>query len=189
MSGEFVSDVKAIRRRARTEIEKGAVTPGYKGQLEVVIRLLNSALATELVCVLRYRRHYYMAKGIHSRGVAEEFLEHAGEEQEHADQIAARIIQLGGAPDFNPESFKTRSHTEYIEGETLLDMLKEDLVAERIAIESYNEMITFIGDTDSTTRTMLEGILATEEEHAEDLANLLAFLEPKGKHRTQEAAV
>lgn len=127
-----------------------------------------------------------MAKGIHFRGVAEEFLEHAGEEQGHADQIAARIIQLGGAPDFNPESFKSRSHSEYIEGETLLDMLREDLVAERIAIESYSEMISYIGDTDPTTRTMLEGILATEEEHAEDLANLLAFLEPKGKDRPRD---
>jgi bacterioferritin len=179
MTGEFVSDLKAIRKRARKHIERGAVTPGYKGNLEVVLRLLNEALATEIVCVLRYQRHYYMAKGIHSKAVAAEFLEHAGEEQGHADQIAARIVQLGGAPDLNPEGLKMRSHSEYVEGETLLDMIREDLVAERIAIESYTEMIHYIGETDSTTRTMLEEILATEEEHAEDMASLLSSLDPR----------
>jgi len=181
MSGEFVSDVKEIRRRARQQIERGAVTPGYKGQIDVVLRLLNEALATELVCVLRYKRHYYLAKGIHAKGVAEEFLEHAQEEQGHADRIAARIIQLGGAADFSPKTLLSRSHTEYIEGETLAEMLREDLVAERIAIESYTEMIDYIAETDSTTRTMLEEILAVEEEHAEDMANLLSQIEPKTK--------
>jgi bacterioferritin len=181
MSGEFVSDVKTIRARARKHIEDGAVIQGYKGDLKTVLKLLNEALATELVCVLRYKRHYYMAKGIHSQAVAAEFLEHAGEEQGHADQIAARINQLGGAPDFNPEGLTTRSHSQYVEGESLIEMIQEDLVAERIAIESYNEMIRYIGDADPTTRTMLEGILATEEEHAEDMATLLASLDPKRK--------
>jgi bacterioferritin len=179
MTGEFVADISAIRKRARKHIEQGAVTEGYQGNLEVVLRLLNEALATEIVCVLRYKRHYYMAKGIHSKGVAAEFLEHANEEQGHADEIAARIVQLGGSPDLNPQILASRSHSEYVEGETLLDMIREDLVAERIAIESYTEMINFIGDTDSTTRTMLEGILAVEEEHAEDMATLLGALDPK----------
>lgn len=181
MSGKFVSDVKAIRQRARKHIEQGAVTPAYKGNLEVVLNLLNDALATEIVCVLRYKRHYYVAKGIHSKSVTDEFLEHANEEQGHADQIAARINQLGGEPDFNPEGLAGRSHSEYVEGESLLDMITEDLVAERIAIESYTEMITYIGDSDPTTRKMLEGILAVEEEHAEDMASLLATLDPKKK--------
>ncbi len=181
MSGDFVSDVKAIRQRARKHIEQGAVTDGYKGNLDVVLKLLNDALATEIVCVLRYKRHYYVAKGIHSKSVTDEFLEHAGEEQEHADQIAARINQLGGEPDFSPDGLTSRSHSEYIEGESLLDMIREDLVAERIAIESYTEMIHYIGDSDPTTRKMLEGILAVEEEHAEDMATLLASLDPKKK--------
>jgi bacterioferritin len=179
MSGEFVSDLKAIRKRARKHIERGAVTDGYKGDLKTVLRLLNEGLATEIVCVLRYKRHYYMASGIHSKSVAAEFLEHAAEEQAHADQIAARIIQLGGKPDFNPESLTARSHSEYVEGETLVDMLREDLVAERIAIDSYAEMITYIGASDPTTRRMLEGILAMEEEHAEDLATLLESIHPE----------
>jgi bacterioferritin len=179
MSGDFVSDVKAIRKRARQHIEQGAVIQGYGGDRDVVLRLLNEALATEIVCVLRYKRHYYMAKGIHSASVANEFLEHAGEEQGHADQIAARINQLGGAPNFSPEGLLTRSHSEYVEGESLLEMIREDLVAERIAIESYSEMIRYIGAFDPTTRSMLEGILATEEEHAEDMATLLATLDPK----------
>ena len=176
MSGEFVSDIKTIRKRARKHIENGAVTEGYKGNLETVLKLLNEALATEIVCVLRYKRHYYVAKGIHSKSVADEFLEHAGEEQGHADEIAARINQLGGEPDFNPAVLTARSHTEYVPGADLTDMIKEDLVAERIAIESYTEMIHYIGDSDPTTRKMLEGILANEEEHAEDMASLLAGL-------------
>lgn len=133
--GPFLTDIEEIRRRARAHMEKGAVTPDYKGDLKTVLRVLNEALATELVCVLRYKRHHYMAKGIHSQAVAEEFLEHANEEQGHADQIAERITQLDGEPNFNPEGMLTRSHSEYVEGETLLDMIREDLVAERIAIE------------------------------------------------------
>jgi bacterioferritin len=178
MTGAFFTDVKTLRERARQHIEQGAVTRAYKGELEVVLRLLNEALATEIVCVFRYKRHYFMATGIHSQAVAAEFLEHAGEEQGHADRIAARIVQLGGAPDLNPQGLHTRSHSEYVPGESLLDMIREDLVAERIAIDSYAEMIRYIGESDSTTRTMLEEILATEEEHADDLANLLATLDP-----------
>ena len=135
--------------------------------------MLNEALATEIVCVLRYKRHHYMAKGIHSQAVAEEFLEHAAEEQEHADQIAERITQLDGEPNFNPEGLLTRSHSEYIEGESLVDMIKEDLVAERIAIESYSEIIRYLADNDPTSRRMMESILAKEEEHAEDMKTLL----------------
>jgi len=147
----------------------------------VVLRLLNEALATEIVCVLRYKRHYYMARGIHSQAVADEFLEHATEEQGHADRIAARITQLGGAPDFDPKGLHTRSHSEYVEGSILVEMIKEDLVAERIAIDTYAEMIRYIGDDDPTTRSMLEEILSNEEEHADDLANLLATLDPTKK--------
>jgi bacterioferritin len=162
-------------------MEQGAVTEGYKGDLEVVLRLLNEALATELVCVLRYKRHHFMAKGIHAQAVAAEFLEHANEEQGHADLIAARMVQLGGSPDFGPQGLLTRSHSEYVEGDTLVNMIREDLVAERIAIDSYGEMIRYIGEADPTTRRMLEGILATEEEHADDLANLLDTLNPKAE--------
>jgi bacterioferritin len=145
----------------------------------VVLRLLNEALATEIVCVLRYKRHYFMAQGIHAEGVAAEFLEHANDEQQHADQIAARITQLGGEPDFSPDGLTTRSHAEYVEGDSLEEMIKEDLVAERIAIDSYREMIAYLAETDPTSRRMLEEILAKEEEHADDLANLLQDL---GQH-------
>jgi bacterioferritin len=169
----FLTDVAELRRRARQHIENGAVTEAYRGDRVVVIRLLNEALATEIVCILRYKRHYYMASGIHAQAVAAEFLQHAGEEQGHADQIAARITQLGGEPNFNPEGLATRSHAQYVEGSSLIDMIKEDLVAERIAIDSYGEMIRYIGDNDSTTRRMLEGILAVEEEHAEDMKTLI----------------
>jgi bacterioferritin len=172
-SQPFVSDIQEIRRRARQHIEKGAVTEAYRGDREVVIRILNEALATEIVCVLRYKRHYFMASGINAQAVAAEFLQHATEEQGHADEIAARITQLGGAPDLNPEGLTTRSHAEYVEGDTLLDMIKEDLIAERIAIDSYTDMIRYIGDNDYTTRRMLEGILAVEEEHAEDMKTLI----------------
>ena len=176
MDKSFLTDIKELRRRARSHIEQGAVTAAYRGDRETVLRLLNEALATELVCVLRYKRHYYMAPGIHAQAVAEEFLEHANEEQAHADLIAERITQLGGEPDLNPEGLLTRSHSEYIEGDDLVDMIKEDLVAERIAIDSYSEMIRYIADDDPTTRRMLEGILATEEEHAEDLRMLIKAL-------------
>lgn len=183
MTGEFVSDVQAIRKRARKHIEKGAVTGAYRGNLNVVLRLLNEALATEIVCVLRYKRHHYMAKGIHAQSVAAEFLQHANEEQGHADQIAARINQLGGEPDFSPEGLTQRSHSEYVPGENLVQMIRENLVAERIAIDSYSEMIRYIADSDPTTRTMLEGILAVEEEHAEDMATLLASIDTKEKEK------
>ena len=172
----FLTDIKTLRERARKHIEKGAVTEGYTADRDTVIKLLNEALATELVCVLRYKRHYFMANGIHADSVAAEFLEHANDEQGHADQIAARIVQLGGAPNFNPEGLLTRSHAEYIEGDTLTDMIKEDLVAERIAIDSYREMIRYFGNEDPTSRRMIEGILAVEEEHADDLVSLLGEL-------------
>jgi len=169
-----ISDVTTLRERARRHIEEGAVTEGYGANREMVLKLLNEALATELVCVLRYKRHYYMAQGPQSDAAAAEFLEHAKQEEEHADQIAARIVQLGGEPDFSPDTLTSRSHAEYKPGTDLGDMIKEDLVAERIAIDSYREMARFIGEGDPTTRRMLEEILAVEEEHAEDLASLLA---------------
>ena len=172
----FLTDIKTLRERARRHIEKGAVTEGYSADRETVIKLLNEALATEIVCVLRYKRHYFMASGIHAEGVAAEFLEHANDEQGHADQIAARIVQLGGEPNFNPDGLLTRSHAEYVEGETLIDMIKEDLVAERIAIDSYRDMINYFGNDDPTTRRLMESILAVEEEHADDLVNLLSEL-------------
>jgi bacterioferritin len=181
MAKEFLTDIETIRKRARKHIENGAVTEGYKGDRDTVIRLLNEALATEIVCVLRYKRHYYMATGIHAQAVAAEFLEHANEEQGHADQIAERITQLGGAPNFNPEGLLSRSHAEYVEGESLVDMIKEDLVAERIAIDSYSDMVRYFGNDDSTTRRLMESILAMEEQHADDLANLLATLDPTKK--------
>ena len=172
----FLTDVQELRRRAKKHIEQGAVTPGYQGDLAVTVKLLNEALATEIVCVLRYKRHYFMAKGINAEPVAQEFLQHANEEQAHADLIARRITQLGGEPDLDPQGLTTRSHSEYKAGHSLVDMVKEDLIAERIAIESYTEMVRYIGDKDPTTRRMLEGILAMEEEHADDLANILGTL-------------
>ena len=168
-----LSDIPTLRQRAREHIENGAVTPGYAANRDQVITMLNEALATELVCVLRYRRHYFMASGIHALAVAAEFLEHATEELAHADQIAKRIVELRGAPNFSPVGMADRSHAEYVEGDSLKDMIKENLVAERIAIESYREMIAHIGEHDTTTRRMLEGILASEEEHADDLASLM----------------
>ncbi len=166
-------DIQELRLRAREHIESGAITPGYSANKEAVIGLLNSALATELVCTLRYRRHYFMASGFAAEGVAAEFLEHATQELQHADQIAGRIVQLGGEPDFHPDRLTQRSHAEYIEGGTLMEMIKENLVAERIAIDSYREMIKFVGADDPTTRRLLEEILAVEEEHADDLSSLL----------------
>ena len=181
MKKPFLSDIETLRKRARQHIMDGAVTPGYRADAKTVIKLLNEALATEIVCVLRYKRHHFMAAGIHAQPVAAEFLQHANEEQVHADQLAARIIQLGGAPDFNPQGLATRSHSEYAEGDSLLGMVKEDLVAERVAIDSYSEMIRYLGDKDSTTRRMLEGILAMEEEHAEDMNTLLEQLGKQGE--------
>ena len=172
----FVTDIQTLRARARQHIEQGAVTQGYRANRETVIRLLNEALATEIVCVLRYKRHYFMASGINAQSVAQEFLQHANDEQTHADQLAQRIVQLGGAPNFSPDGLMTRSHSEYIEGVTLLDMIKEDLVAERIAIDSYRDMINYFGNEDPTTRRLMEGILAMEEEHADDLVSLLEEL-------------
>lgn len=152
---------------------RGPVTSDYRGDIKQAVGVLNQALATELVCVLRYKRHYYMSRGIYKDAVANEFLEHATQEQEHADMIAERITQLGGEPDFNPEGLSARSHSEYREGESMIDMIKENLVAERIAIESYREMVRFFGENDPTTRRMLEAILAVEEEHANDMVDLL----------------
>ena len=183
----FLSDVKELRRRARQHIEEGAVTDGYRANRDTVIKLLNEALATEIVCVLRYKRHYFMAQGIHADPIAAEFLQHANEEQGHADQIASRIVQLGGSPNLNPEGLLTRSHSEYVEGQTLLDMIKEDLVAERIAIDSYTDMIRYVGDDDITTRRMLETILGVEEEHADDLASFLVDMEKDWKTRDRTA--
>jgi bacterioferritin len=181
MPKEFITDIKTLRERARQHIENGAVTEGYKADRDTVVKLLQEALATEIVCVLRYKRHYFMAQGIHAQAVAAEFLQHANEEQGHADQISARIVQLGGAPNLSPDGLLSRSHSEYVECESLVDMLKENLVAERIAIDSYAEMARYIGNDDPTTRRMLEGILAVEEEHADDLATLLATLDPTKK--------
>ena len=172
----FLSDVATLRQRARQHIEEGAVTSNYGLDAPTVCKVLNEALATEIVCVLRYKRHYYMAKGIHSESVKSEFLEHAKEEQEHADSIAERIVQLGGEPDFNPDGLSSRSHAQYDASEGLRRMLKEDLVAERIAIESYREIAQWLGDRDSTTRKLMEEILAAEEEHADDLVSLLEGL-------------
>jgi bacterioferritin len=175
-SGAFLSDVKSLRQRVRAHIDEGAVTPNYGANRDKVVEILNEALATEIVCVLRYKRHYYMAQGMASEAVKQEFLEHANEEQAHADEIADRIVQLGGEPNLDPQGLTTRSHSEYVEGKSLRDMVREDLIAERIAIESYREMVNFIGAGDSTTRRMLEQILAVEEEHAEDMNSLLQGL-------------
>jgi bacterioferritin len=172
----FLSDIQEIRRRARQHIEQGAVTENNKADLATSIRVLNEALATEIVCVLRYKRHHYMANGIHAKSVAAEFLEHANEEQGHADRIAERIIQLNGAPDLNPDGLLMRSHSEYVEGQTLAEMIREDLVAERIAIDSYSEIIRYFGDQDPTSRRLMEEILANEEEHAEDMKTLIEKL-------------
>lgn len=168
-----LSDIKTLRARAREHIEKGAVTSGYAADRASVVKLLNEALATELVCVLRYKRHYFMATGIHAAPVAAEFLEHATVEMAHADLLAKRIIELRGEPNFSPDGLAARSHAEYVEGDSLRSMIKEDLIAERIAIESYREMIAYLGDRDPTTQRMLKEILASEEEHAEDLSSLL----------------
>jgi bacterioferritin len=171
-----MTDIPTLRKRARQHIEEGAVTSGYSADRAAVIKMLNEALATELVCVLRYKRHYFMAAGIHAAPVAAEFLEHANEEMAHADLIAERIVQLRGEPNFSPDGLAARSHAEYVEGATLRDMIKENLIAERIAIESYREMVGYVGEQDLTTRRMLMEILASEEEHADDLSSLLEGL-------------
>jgi bacterioferritin len=181
MAGEFLSDVQELRRRAREHVERGAVTDTYGLDADTSVRVLNEALATEIVCTLRYMRHYYMAQGIHSASVADEFLEHAREERQHADRIARRIVQLGGEPDLDPSGLASRSHAEYVPGETLIEMIREDLVAERVAIESYTEMIRYFGDRDPTSRRLLEEVLAKEEEHAEDLVSLLRTLGHAGR--------
>jgi len=180
-----LTDVSTLRKRARQHLDDGSVTAGYTADRDAVLKLLNASLATELVCVLRYRRHHFMARGIHSQSVAQEFLDHSNEEQGHADQIAERIVQLGGAPNFSPDGLTGRSHAEYVEGDSLVSMIKEDLVAERIAIDSYRDIIQYLGDQDPTTRRMMEGILAVEEEHADDLADLLvAFPDADDTTRT-----
>lgn len=182
----FLTDVQELRRRAREHMEKGAVTQSYRGDVETIVKILNEALATEIVCVLRYKRHHFMAQGIHAEPVAQEFLEHAAEEQAHADMIAARITQLGGEPDFNPANLLTRSHSEYKEGVSLVDMVREDLIAERIAIESYTEIVRYLGDKDTTTRRIMEAILATEEEHADDMSTILNNLD-RSKESNKES--
>ncbi len=184
-----LTDVPTLRKRARQHIDDGSVTAGYSANREMVLKLLNDSLATELVCVLRYRRHHFMARGIHSQSVAQEFLDHSNEELGHADEIADRIVQLGGEPDFAPAGLVGRSHAEYVEGDSLASMIKEDLVAERIAIDSYRDIIKFLGDQDPTTRRMMEGILAVEEEHADDLADLLvAFPDAsEGKNKSSKS--
>jgi bacterioferritin len=170
---DFLTDVKTLRERARQQIDQGPITDAYGADRERVVEVLNEALATEIVCVLRYKRHYYMASGLNAGTAATEFLEHANEELLHVDQIAARITQLQGEPNFNPDTLTARSHAEYVEGETLVDMLKEDLVAERVAIASYQEIIRWLGDDDPTTQGLIKSILAVEEQHADDLLNLL----------------
>ncbi|MEA3180045.1 MAG: bacterioferritin [Gammaproteobacteria bacterium] len=173
-----LKQIQEIRDRARKQITEGAVTDDYQLDRKQVISILNEALATEIVCVLRYKFHYFMASGIHSQSVKSEFLEHANEEQEHADQLAERIKQLGGKPEMNPSILTNRSHSEYKEGTSLADMIREDLIAERIAIESYREIIQFLGDKDPTSKRLMESILAKEEEHADDMADLLFAVEP-----------
>ncbi len=171
-----LTDVATLRSQARQHIEQGAVTAGYNADREQVLKMLNEALATEIVCVLRYRRHHFMARGIHGQSVGAEFLVHSNEEQGHADLLAARIVQLGGEPDFAPDSLAPRSHAEYVAGHTLTQMIQENLVAERIAIDSYRDMVRYLGDRDPTTSELLKKILAVEEEHADELADLLEGL-------------
>jgi bacterioferritin len=177
----FLSDITAIRKRAREHILSGALTSSYEGDLKQTLKILNEVLATELVCTLRYRNHYFMAEGFQAKAISEEFLEHSNEEQEHADWVAKRIKQLGGTPNFNPEGLLTRSHAEYQEGETLVEMIQEDLIAERIAIETYNEIIRYFATHDPTSRRLMEEILAKEEEHADELADYLKALDPSKK--------
>ncbi|WP_405793234.1 bacterioferritin [Streptomyces sp. NBC_01506] len=178
---EFLTDIETIRERARMEIEKGPVTDAYGADAGRVIQVLNEALATEIVCTLRYKRHYYTATGLYAEPVAAEFLEHAGEEEEHADKLAERIVQLGGEPDFNPDTLTKRAHAEYDASSDLIEMIKEDLVAERVAIAAYTEIAQWLGDGDPTTRRVFEDLLAQEEEHANDLRGLLERLPGSAK--------
>jgi bacterioferritin len=171
-----LTDVQTLRERARQHVENGAVTEGYDADRETILRLLNESLATEWVCVLRYKRHYYMAKGVKAQVAAAEFLEHAKQEAEHADMLAERIVQLGGEPELNPDLLTKNSHAQYVAGNTLKEMVTEDLIAERIAIDSYREIIQYIGEKDPTTRRIFEDILAQEEEHADDMADILEGL-------------
>ena len=176
MTEANLTDVATLRSRARKNVENGAVTEGYDADRKEIIRLLNASLATELVCVLRYKRHYFMASGVKAQIAAEEFLEHATQEAEHADKLAERIVQLGGEPEFNPDLLSKNSHAQYVAGNNLKEMVYEDLVAERIAVDSYREIIQYIGDKDPTTRRLFEEILAQEEEHADDMADILESL-------------
>jgi bacterioferritin len=175
---DFLLDIENLRKRAREHIEMGPVTDTYGADRNRVVAVLNEVLATELVCVLRYKRHYYTARGISAAPVAEEFRQHAEEEQGHADMVAERIVQLGGEPDFSPQGLATRSHSEYDASVNLLDMVREDLVAERVAVSSYQEIIRWLGEDDPTTRQLMEQILAVEEEHADDLSNILEEMKP-----------
>lgn len=172
----FLTDIKTLRKRARKHIEQGAVTQGYGADREQVIHILNEALATEIVCVLRYKSHYFRATGLQASVAAEEFLEHANQEQDHADWLAERIVQLGGKPNFSPDGLVSRSHSEFVEGDSLREMVEEDLIAERIAIDSYREIAEYLGSKDPTSRRIMEEILAQEEHHADDMANLLEGL-------------
>jgi bacterioferritin len=180
----FLKDVQTLmRHRAQQHIDEGAVAPGGSAHQEVFIKLLNDALATELVCVLRYRRHHFLAKASQSKSIADMLLEHSNEEQGHADEIAERIVQLGGEPNFSPDGLVRRSHAEYMEGGSLVDMMKDGLVAERIVIDSYHRIIQYLGDKDPTTKRMLEGIVAAEEKHVHEMADLLEALPPEPKHK------
>ncbi len=186
----FVKDLEEIRQRAAQKIEDGAVTDSYKGDVDKTVEILNEALATEIVCVLRYMHHYFMATGVHGKAVSGEFKEHADEEREHADEIAERIQQLGGKPDFNPKTLLERSVSHYVEGETLADMIKEDLIAERVVIDVYQQMIEYFGENDPTTRRMIEHIKSEEEEHASDLSDLLFVVDPHtGKDEGEDPGV
>jgi bacterioferritin len=178
----FLTDVKTLRERARQHIQDGAVTAGYGGDTKTAVEVLNDALASEIVCVLRYKLHYFVARGIHSGQVADEFLQHANDEQAHADRIAERIVQLGGDPDLSPKGLLSRSHTEYVETKDLAEMIQENLVAERIAIDTYRELVAYFAPFDPTSRKMLEEILAQEEDHADDLADLLHRLPKDIEH-------
>lgn len=177
MAGEFTADMQEIRERARSEMSKGPITDSYGADVERVVQLLNEVLATETVCVLRYKRHYFMADGIMAEVVKAEFLQHATEEQQHADWVAERIVQLGGAPDFNPEGLAARAHADYVEGESLREMIEENLVAERIAVSTYSEIVRWLGNDDPTTRRLMESILEEEEHHADDMLGLLQRIE------------
>lgn len=171
---KFLIDIEKIRKDARIHIAKGPITENYKLDLEEIYKILNSALATEIICQLRYKKHHYKAASLGAKVAADEFLEHSEQEGTHADQLAQRIVQLGGEPDFSPETLLQRTHADYVDCDTVAEMIKENLIAERIAIDIYREIINYIGDADPTTSSLIEDILATEEEHADDLLDLAA---------------